>query len=67
MIDGLQCMEFANVDVIRDTGHRLICSIGARIVAVPSLRVLPGTTITRLGDRGRLILPRDVAMKLGLV
>jgi len=29
--------------------------------------MLPGTTISRMGDHGRLILPREVALNLGLI
>jgi hypothetical protein len=39
--------------------------VGTRTVGVPPRRMLAGTTIARSGDRGRLILPREVA--LGLV
>ncbi len=48
------------------TDFTLMCRIGRKFVGVPSLKTLLGTDIARRGDRGRLILPRDVAAKLGL-
>jgi len=44
----------------------MLCEIGVRVVAVPPLRILPGTTVSQTGDRGRLVLPPDVAHRLGL-
>jgi hypothetical protein len=66
MIARSQQVEFDNVEVVRETTVILMCRIGTRTVAVPALRMLPGTTVARLGDRGRLILPREVALNLGL-
>ena len=67
MVDGSQRVEFDDVEVIRDTSLILMCRVGMKLVAVPPLRMLPGTTIARMGDRGRLVLPREVALNLGLV
>jgi len=41
--------------------------VGEKIVAVPPLRMLPGTTISQTGDHGRLVLPRELALNLGLI
>src|SRR5262245_34412176 len=67
MIDGAQRVEFKDVEVIAATYFTLLCLVGGKFVGVPSLKMLPGTDIARRGDRGRLILPRDVAERLGLV
>jgi hypothetical protein len=67
MIDGAQRVEFKDVEVITATYFTLRCLVGGKFVGVPSLKMLPGTDIARRGDRGRLILPRDVAERLGLV
>jgi hypothetical protein len=67
MIDGLKRVEFANVEVISKTGLVLLCRIGSRIVGVPPLLMLPGSEIRLPGDRGRLVLPLDLAKNLGLV
>jgi len=66
MIDGAQRVEFMDVHVLAATDFTLMCRIGRKFIAVPALKTLPGTDIARRGDRGRLILPRDVAAKLCL-
>ncbi len=67
MIDGSDRLEFADVEVISNTGLLLICRIGNRRVALPPQCMLPGTEISRRGDRGRLVLTRAQAVNLGLV
>jgi len=67
MVDGSQRVEFDGVEVIRDKSLILMCRVGMKLIAVPSLRMLPGTTIARMGDRGRLVLSRELALNLGLV
>jgi len=66
MIDSSKRVELDNVEVIRGTDRVLICRVGETVVGVSVPRMLPGTTIARAGDRGRLILPREVALNLGL-
>ncbi len=66
MIDGSDRLEFADVEVISNTGLLLICRIGGQRVAVPPERMLPGTEISRAGDR-RLVLSRAEAVNLGLL
>ena len=67
MVDGSRRVEFDDVEVIRDANLILMCRVGTKVVAVPPLRMLPGTTIARTGDRGRLVLSRELALNLGLV
>ena len=67
MIDGTDRVELDDVEVIERGGFAVHCLVGERVVAVPPLRILPGTTVEYPGDRGRLVLPRDVASQLGLV
>ena len=66
MIDGSDRVEFADVEVIGYRGLLLKCRVGKRSVRVPLLRMLPGTTVALVGDRGRLVLSRAVALDLGL-
>jgi hypothetical protein len=66
MIGGSEQVEVRDVEVVAATYFTLRCIIGGRFVGVPSLKTLPGTDVARRGDRGRLILPRDVAERLGL-
>ena len=66
MINGADRVEFSDVKVIRADDLVITCQVGEKIVAIPPLRTLPGTEISRTGDQGRLVLPRDVAVSLGL-
>jgi hypothetical protein len=66
-MDDEERVTFDNVEVIEHGDLRMLCQVGAKIVAVPPLRILAGTTISYSGDRGRLVLPREVALNLGLV
>jgi hypothetical protein len=66
MIDGSDRVTFDNVDVVSD-GAILSCRVGKNVVWVPPRRMLPGTTIARAGDRGRLVLSRQTALNLGLI
>jgi hypothetical protein len=67
MIDGSDRVEFDNVEVVRHTDLIVMCRVGWKVVAVPRRRILPGTTITRTDASGRLVLPREVALNLGLM
>ena len=66
MNHGAKRVEIADVEVLNDNELVLYCRVGDEVVAVPSLRVLPGTKIKHRGDRGRLVLAHDVAVDLGL-
>jgi len=66
MIDGSDRVEFADVEVIAHRGLLLKCRVGEKTVRVPLQRMLPGTTVVLVGDRGRLVLSRAVAIDLGL-
>jgi hypothetical protein len=67
MTDGSQRVEFEDVSVLGMNDLVMMCQVGDRIVAVASLQILPGTTIAGQGDRGRLVLARHLAIRLGLV
>ena len=66
MMDGTERMTFPDVEVLDSSGLVLQCRLAGRIVGVPPLRLLPGTTIARAGDRGTLVLEREMARELGL-
>jgi hypothetical protein len=66
MIDGADRMEFPDVEVLDDSRLLLRCRVDGKIVGVPPLRLLRGTTIARAGDRGMLVLEREMARELGL-
>jgi hypothetical protein len=68
MTDATNRVEFLDVEATDEDGlSALTCRVGGQIVTVPPLRILPGSEVSRKGDRGRLVLPRDVARQLGLV
>jgi hypothetical protein len=66
-MDGADRMAFSDVEVLDGGGLVLKCRIAGKIVHVPPLRTLPGTTIERAGDQGMLVLEPMLAIKLGLV
>ena len=66
MVDGSDRGTFDDVQVLSD-GAILSCRVGRKLVWVPPRRMLPGTSIARAGDRGRLVLSREVALNLGLI
>jgi hypothetical protein len=66
MMEAAVRVEIADVEVL-DYGDLVMrCLVGDRVVWVPSLRALIGTKIKKKGDRGRLVLPHDLAHELGL-
>ena len=67
MLDGSQRVGFEDVVVVRRMGLVVMCRVGPRVVGVPTRCMLPGTTISGTADRGRLVLPREVALNIGLV
>ena len=66
MIDGSDRVEFSNVHVISRSAFMLVCRVGKRVVAVRSRSILPGSEVKGKGDRGRLVLSREMAVSLGL-
>jgi len=67
MMNGADRMEFSDVEVLDDGGLLLRCWVDGKIVSVPPLRLLPGTTVARAGDRGMLVPEREMARELGLI
>ena len=68
MTDGTDRVTFDDVEAIGGRGGVILsCRVGKKVVWVPPRRMLPGTTIARQGDRGRLVLSREVALNLDLI
>ena len=57
---------YDGVRVVGDNGMALRCSIGERELWIGKLQMQPGTTISRVGDCGRLVLKRWMLTDLGL-
>jgi hypothetical protein len=66
MLAGAKRVEIEDVEVLDYGGLVMRCRVGDRIVWLPPLRMLAGTEIKKQGDRGRLVLPYDLAIDLGL-
>jgi hypothetical protein len=66
MLDGTQRVEFSDVEVLAATDFVIRCRVAGKFVGVPALKTLPGTEVARRGDRGQLVLPLELAQKLGL-
>jgi len=60
-------VAFDNVELLGGSNLVLRCRIEDRIVGIPPFRLLPGSEIVRAGDRGKVVLPKDLAARLGLV
>jgi hypothetical protein len=67
MLEAAERVEIEDVKVLNGGNLVMRCQVGDRVVWVPALRTLPGTEIERRGDRGRLVLPHDLAVDLELV
>jgi hypothetical protein len=63
----METVEFHDVEVIDEALTGLLCRIGVRRVTIPSLLLQPGTTISRRGDDGTLVIPRWLGIGVGLV
>ena len=66
MMDGSDRVELADVDVFASNDIVMLCRINGKVVAVTQRTALPGTEVSRTGDRGLLVLARDVAVGLAL-
>jgi hypothetical protein len=60
-------VEFTAVEVVRIDDLIAMCRIGNRIVGVPTRWMLSGTDIAQVGDRGRLVIGREMALNLELI
>jgi len=60
-------MEFSDVVVLFDTGMSLVCLVDGIRVRVPMHLMRSGTNVRTNGDRGRLVIPRSLALSVGLV
>jgi len=59
-------IEFSDVQVLFDTGMSLVCLVDGMRVRVPSHLMQSGTEVRSNGDRGRLVIPRSLAVSVGL-
>jgi hypothetical protein len=63
----METVEFVKVKVLDASSTGLLCRIKERDVLIPPALVGPGSRIRSAGDRGTLVIPRWLAIGLGLV
>ena len=66
IMEGSDPVEFRDVEALSYRRLSLVCRVGSTLVSVPPRRILPGSQVRRCGDRGKLVLPKEVAVNLGL-
>jgi len=59
-------VEYADVQVLSDTGVSLICRVGEIRVRVPRVLIQSGSDVCRKGDHGKLVIPKWLALSVGL-
>jgi hypothetical protein len=59
-------MEFSDVVVLFDTGMSLVCLVDGIRVRIPAHLMRSGTNVRAIGDRGRIVIPRSLALSVGL-
>jgi hypothetical protein len=60
-------ITFEDVEVLGVSSLTLKCRVQGTMVTVGRPQVLSGSTVTNVGDRGRLVLPRWAVQDLGLI
>ena len=66
-MDFKTSVEFGDVQVLRYSGRNLICQINRRRVRVAPVLILPGSDVRVPGDRGKLVIPRWLAVVAKLI
>jgi hypothetical protein len=60
-------IEIRGVTVIQQTDLALLCQMGNQHRWIAATQFQPGSTVTRQGDVGRIVLKRPFAVEHGLV
>ena len=61
-----ESVEYADVQVLFDTGASLVCLVNGIRVRVPMSHMESGSDIRRNGDHGKLVISKAFALSLGL-
>ncbi len=59
-------VEYADAQVLFDTGLSLVCLVDGIRVRIPTLLIQSGSEVRRNGDRGKLVIPKSLAINIGL-
>lgn len=60
-------VEFSDAEAVAQRGMHLYCLVHGKRAALSPLLIQPGSEVWRPGDRGRLVIPRWLAVELNLV
>jgi hypothetical protein len=60
-------LEFTDIHVLFDTGMSLVCLVDGIRVRIPLHLMRPGTEVRAAGDRGTLVIPKSLALTVGLI
>jgi hypothetical protein len=60
-------LKFPDVRVLFDTGMSLVCLVDGIRVRIPSHLMRSGTEVRAIGDHGTLVIPRSLALSVGLI
>ena len=55
------------VTVICDIDVALVCDVDGRRTVIPRALLLTGTEVSKPGDHGRVVIPHELALDLGLI
>jgi hypothetical protein len=64
---GGETIHFQGVTVVAESELALCCQIIGRDYWIAPSRVLAGSSVAHFGDRGVLVLARDIATEHGMV
>jgi len=59
-------VEYADAQVLFDTGLSLVCLVDGIRVRVPTVLLQSGSEVRRHGDHGKLVIPKWLALSIGL-
>ena len=59
-------VEYADAQVLFDTGLSLVCLVDGIRVRVPTFLIESGSEVWRNGDHGKLVIPKWLALSIGL-
>ena len=60
-------LKFVDARVLFDTGTTLVCLVDGIQVRIPSHLMRSGTEVHATGDHGTLVIPRSLALSVGLI
>jgi len=60
-------VEFSYAEAVEQRGMNLHCLVYGKRATLSRLLIQPGSDVWRPGDRGRLVIPRWLAIELNLV